>query len=341
VRRVKVWGPDGRILYSNDRREVGKVFPLTPSQQRALRTGGTVTGVSDLTKDESTRERELEPRLVETYTGVRATNGQRLLCEAYLSYEQIREQRQTVFKLLGLLAGLGVILFTSFQLGLGLVNLRWVRRRQAEFDEFARVVSDRARQRLARDLHDGTVQDLVGTALLLEGLLPSIRQTRLPEAERLLEGAVGSVRNSIQSLRSVMIEVYPRSFHERGLAAALDDLAQPMRTRGLDVHVTVLLRGHLSPSTSEAVFRSAQEALRNVMNHARARTARIRVDARGELVVLSITDDGIGMAKEDVASPAGHLGLEALRDIATERGDTLEIWSAPGVGTHVRMELRR
>jgi signal transduction histidine kinase len=89
------------------------------------------------------------------------------------------------------------------------------------------------------------------------------------------------------------------------------------------------------------VFRAAQEALRNVMTHARATTARIRVDARGELVVLSITDDGIGMAADDVASPSGHLGLDAMRDIANERGDTLEIWSAPGVGTHVTMELRR
>jgi signal transduction histidine kinase len=193
---------------------------------------------------------------------------------------------------------------------------------------------------LARDLHDGTVQDLVGTALLLEGLLQSIHGMRPPEAERLLEGAVGSVRNSIQSLRSVMIEVYPHSFHERGLDAALNDLAQPMRTRGLDVQITVLLQGRLSPSTSEAVFRSAQEALRNVVNHARATTARVRVDARGELVVLSITDDGMGMASEG-KSPTGHLGLDALRDIAAERSEILEIWSAPEVGTQVRMELKR
>lgn len=341
LRRVKVWSPEGRILYSDDRREIGKVFQLTPTQQSVLRTGKAIADVSDLSGDESTFERELGSRLLETYTLVHADNGQRALFETYMSYHQIREQREAVFTVLALLAVAGVVLFAGFQVGLARINLRWIRRRQDELDEQARAVSDRARQRLARDLHDGTVQDLVGTSYVVDGALQAVRRRDLPQAEMLLDGAADSVRNSIQSLRTVMIEVYPRTFHERGLAAALDDLALPLRTRGLKTLVTVDVEGELSPESSEAVYRGAQEAVRNIMKHARATTVRVRVETAGDQVTLQVIDDGIGMPPGLNGSPEGHLGLSALADIAGERRGCLEIWSAPGRGTHLRMEMQR
>src|SRR3954451_19013566 len=85
LRRVKVWSSEGRILYSDDRREIGDVFPLTGTQRRLLRTGGTWAEISDLSRAEDVLERRLEPRLVETYTAVRSDNGQRVLFETYLS----------------------------------------------------------------------------------------------------------------------------------------------------------------------------------------------------------------------------------------------------------------
>jgi two-component system NarL family sensor kinase len=343
LRRVKVWSSSGRVLYSDDAREVGHSFPLNASQRDALRTGKPVAEVSDLSREESELERRFGPRLLEIYTMVRSDDGQRVLFEAYISYDQVRDQRAAVFTMLSLLAAAGVVLFAGFQVALGRMNLRWVRRREEDLRERALLLSDRARERVARDLHDGTVQDLVGASYVVDGALQSIRGRGMKETERLMEGAASSVRSSIHSLRSVMIEVYPRTIQERGLAAALNDLARPMRTRGLNVEVSVDVHGHVSAETTEALYRAAQEAVRNILHHARAAAVRLCVDAAADAtyVRMRIIDDGVGLPPGRVRSPEGHLGLHALTDIVAERHGCLEIWSAPGKGTDVRMEMLR
>lgn len=339
LRRVKVWSSEGRILYSDDRREIGRVFALTDTQRQILRTGGALAEVSDLTRDEDVLERRLEPQLLETYTAVRSDDGEPVLFETYMSYAQLREQREAVFTMLSLLAAAGVVLFAGFQVALGRINLRWVRRQQQALEERSKVVSDRARQRLARDLHDGPVQDLVGASYLVDGALQSMKAGQIPQAEQLLAGATESVRGSIQSLRSVMVEVYPRTLHDRGLRAALDDLAQSLRARGLDVEVAVLGQEKLSSGTSEALYRAAQEAVRNVLHHAHAMAVRILVDAQDPYAVLQVIDDGVGMPPGISESPEGHLGLTSLMDIAVEGSGYLETSSAPEEGTQLRMEL--
>jgi two-component system, NarL family, sensor kinase len=341
LRRVKIWSREGRILYSDDRSEIGDVHALTASQLTALRTGRTLAEVSDLSRKEHVHERALGPRLLETYTGMRAENGQRFLFEMYMSYDQVREQREAVFRTLSALGVSGVLLFAGFQVALGRMNLRWVRRKQDELNEHANLVSERARQRMARDIHDGSLQDLIGASYVVNGALQAIRDRQLPDEERLLQRAADSLRSSIQSLRSVMIEVYPRTIHDRGLTAALNDLAQPLRIRGLDVDLRVDLDGYVCPQTAQALYRAAQEALRNVMHHAHAGAVLIRVQAPGEYVQMEIIDDGVGMPPGPIESPEGHLGLSALRDTVAERHGYLEIRSAPGKGTHITMEMQR
>lgn len=203
------------------------------------------------------------------------------------------------------------------------------------------MASDRARERLARDLHDGPVQDLVGASYLVDGALHSVRERGTAEADQLLVGAADWVRSSIQSLRSVMVELHPRTLRARGLGPALDDLAQPLRARGLGVEVAVVGEGSLSSETSEALYRAAQEAVRNVLHHARATSVRIVVDAQGHYAVLQVIDDGVGIPPGTMTSPEGHLGLSSLIDIAVERRGYLETRSAPGHGTCITMELPR
>ncbi|MGI8683440.1 MAG: ATP-binding protein [Mycobacteriales bacterium] len=87
--------------------------------------------------------------------------------------------------------------------------------------------------------------------------------------------------------------------------------------------------------------RVAQEAIRNVANHAGARTAVLRLTVSSTCAVLTVTDDGQGFEPEAVADrPAtGHLGLVVLRDIAADAGADLRLDSAPGQGTSVRLEV--
>jgi signal transduction histidine kinase len=93
----------------------------------------------------------------------------------------------------------------------------------------------------------------------------------------------------------------------------------------------------LPPEVEALFFRSAQEAVRNVLAHAEAARVDVRVRARGGRAVLEVEDDGRGF---DVAVHAeeGHLGLRLLDDLARDAGGRLEVHSEPGRGTCVRVE---
>ena len=343
VRRVKLWSADGKVLYSDDRAEIGKVYAMSDHKLEALRTNKAVEEVSNLEDSDSMRERPLGPQLIEVYVPVRTADGERVLFETYLSYNRVLEQREAVFRTLAGLALVGLVVLASLQLVIGLMNLRWLRRQQREAAEHARASAERDRRLLARNLHDGPVQELVGTAYVVEGARSSIRSGHLDAAEELLTTASSSVRDSVQSLRAGMVELYPRSIHQVGLAQALDDLAQPLRTRGVVVTVEILpshdIDRALDGEVVEVAHRCVQELLRNVQRHAEAREVAVTVELLPQALVLVVRDDGRGMPAHDVDAEHGHLGLQALADIAGDYRGSLEVWSGLDAGTEVRMEL--
>jgi len=344
VHRIKVWSPQGEVLYSNDRAEIGKRYPVSELKRKALVSNGPVEKVSDLSDSESRRERPLGSPLIEVYDPVPAAGGGRVLFEAYLSYNRIREQREAVVGTLAWLAVVGFVVLAAVQLTIGLANVRWMRRRQRALDEHARASAERDRRLLARNLHDGPIQDLVGTGYVVDGARSAIRAGRFDEADNLLATASASVRHSVQGLRAGIVELHPRSLHQVGLAQALDDLAQPLRTRGISVTIDLLpsreLDRHLDGALVEVAYRCVQELLRNILQHADARHVQVIVECCPETLCLSVSDDGRGLQVE-ADTEQGHLGLQALTDIATELRGSLEVWSAPGAGTEVRMELSR
>ena len=92
----------------------------------------------------------------------------------------------------------------------------------------------------------------------------------------------------------------------------------------------------LSRATETQLFGIGREALANVLRHARAESASVRIDVRPASVVLEVADDGCGF--ETAAPRAGHFGLDSMRSRADEIGAELHIISAPGRGTVVRVE---
>ena len=217
-------------------------------------------------------------------------------------------------------------------------------RSAAEVAEARRREEDRAvreRHRIARDLHDSVSQALFSTllhtrtaqkALKREGLTPSDPlQQSLDEIGELTRGAQSEMRALIYELGHAAVE--------GGLVAALSRHASMLRTRhGLDVGVEGAERLALSLHAQTELFNIGREALANVVKHAGASKAWVRVEARPGHVVVEVRDDGSGF--DPAARHPGHFGLESMHSRAAELGGVLTISSAPGAGTVVRVEAR-
>ncbi len=200
--------------------------------------------------------------------------------------------------------------------------------------------SDAERHRIARNLHDGVVQDLAAIALGLRS-----RADRDGEGDRVsMLHAADATAEAIEELRTLLHEIAPPDLQEVGFADALDELAEPLRDQGVEVRIEVApeaagVRG----AALTATYRIAQEALRNVAEHAAAHHVRVTVRCDGGHLELEIVDDGTGFSEEQRRHRAeeGHLGLRLIHDLARESGGGLRIESAPHQGTalHARLPI--
>ena len=185
------------------------------------------------------------------------------------------------------------------------------------------------------------VQDLAGASYVLAGAVDRAGTSGGVVRPADLEPAAAAVRQSIRALRTMLVEIYPPSLRSAGLGAALTDLAGPLRARGLVVDVDVELPADREPPEplDGLVFRVAQEALRNVVKHARASHVSIRLASEPDELELIVTDDGIGFDPSIIQTRVseGHVGLPVLSDLAGELGATLDVASAPGRGTSLRL----
>jgi signal transduction histidine kinase len=186
------------------------------------------------------------------------------------------------------------------------------------------------RRRIERDLHDGTQQRLVSIAMTL-GLAESKLAADRPAVEPVLREARDALTTALAELRELTQGIRPAILVERGLAAALDDLS---RRAALPVHLDVAISGRLPEQVEGAAYFVASEALANAAKHSHASEVRLVVAREGALLVLEITDDGIGGA-----TPGGGSGLRGLADRVEALGGRLTVSSPPGRGTTLRAEI--
>ncbi|MBL8132152.1 MAG: GAF domain-containing sensor histidine kinase [Anaerolineae bacterium] len=206
------------------------------------------------------------------------------------------------------------------------------------FEESITLGALQERNRLARDIHDTLAQGLSAIALHLEtaDLLldqdPQRARAAVQKALGLARGSLDEARRSVMDLRAAPLE-------QRRLADALDMLVARIAEEGhLQAHTEIIGRDRpLTPRLETGLFRIAQEALNNIVRHAHAHTFAIRYVAEPGRVTLTIEDDGDGFSPADVA--AGHFGLVGLNERARLLGGTLEICTAPGEGTEIRIEV--
>jgi signal transduction histidine kinase len=194
------------------------------------------------------------------------------------------------------------------------------------------------RARIARDLHDETIQALVaiGRQLDLLGLdLADVERAR----ERLdtLHSLVDRTREGLSRLSR---NLRPRVLEDLGLVAALKGLAAEMTSLGTATQVELIGDPRrFSPSIEYAVYRVAQEALSNVARHAGTGEASVQLALGDDALTLTVSDRGLGFVLRGADHEGTTHGLTSMRDRANEIGADLQVHTAPGEGTTVRLAV--
>ncbi len=199
-------------------------------------------------------------------------------------------------------------------------------------------VQEEERRAIARELHDETGQSLTGLLyslrLLERGASGEGPAGQIHELER-------TVQEVLENLHRMAANLRPASLDHLGLEAALrQHLAGVERKTGLTVRFRARgLDGDRMPPMVEAtLYRVVQEAMTNVVRHARATSVDVLAERKGEFVSVLIEDDGVGF---DPAESGGttHLGLIGMKERAETLGGTFVVESAPGAGTTVVVEV--
>lgn len=233
--------------------------------------------------------------------------------------------------LLTLVGGLGL----AVGLGWLALRIRRERRRYALLADLAQhqVVSrEEERARVARELHDGPVQELNVMALeASSGLAAQVEPERLRAVATELRNLAGGLR--------------PAALDRFGLATALGDLCSAVEARCVATLIETRIPAHLPPlgvNTELAVYRVAQEALHNAVTHGKARRVDVVLTESGGGIRLTVTDDGVGFPKglhiADVVR-SGHYGLAGMQERARGAGGTFALGPGPEGGACVSIWL--
>lgn len=193
------------------------------------------------------------------------------------------------------------------------------------------------RARLARELHDSVAQALYGITLGAKTARATLDRDPVRTRES-LEYTIRLAEGGVSEMKALLFSLRPDALEEGGLVAALAQTAHALEARhGLTVHADTPEEPALAPHAQAAAYRVAQEALHNVVKHARAREVWLSLREEGGTVRLSVRDDGRGF--DPAALPGGTLGQRSMRERAREAGGELTVQSGPGAGTAVTLTL--
>jgi PAS domain S-box-containing protein len=202
------------------------------------------------------------------------------------------------------------------------------------------------RNRLARELHDSVSQALFSMTLHARAAQKALDRAGDGDRDRQLAKAAADVTalreltaSALADMRALIFELRPDAVTEHGLVDALTRQATALALRnGTEITVTgPSARLPLPPQAEEQAYRIALEALHNAVKHANATAIRVDVTDLDDAVAITVTDDGRGF--DPTTSRPGHLGMTSMRERAVQVCADLQISTAPGTGTTVRLTL--
>jgi len=271
---------------------------------------------------------------VTSIVGVPIVNGDRIF--GTMCVMSLERRKRFLDRDVAVLTGIGRQAGIAIENAYLYENLRYYARRITQSQESER-------KRIARELHDDTIQSLIALSRRLEGLatgeepLPEAAAERIGELWRQTTEMIRRVREFSQNLR-------PSVLDDLGLLPTLEELTTDLeRQAGLKTEFRAVgERRRLSSEVELTLFRIAQEALSNVRRHAKASKVTTTVELADSVARVRIEDDGVGFRPpkltDDLRAEDG-LGLIGMHERARLLGGSLQIESEPGVGTVVVAEV--
>jgi signal transduction histidine kinase len=201
------------------------------------------------------------------------------------------------------------------------------------------TAQEEERKRIARELHDSTSQSLTSLLIGLKTLEDTCQLCRKQSGVSDLRSIAGKTLDDVHTLA---VQLRPSVLDDFGLPEAVRRQVADCQKRypiNIDLAITGLDDCRLPPAVETALYRITQEALTNIIRHAKAETASIFIERSEDQVLAIIDDDGQGFDPERIERQDGHLGLYGIRERAELLSGHLVIESEPGAGTSLYVEI--
>jgi PAS domain S-box-containing protein len=285
---------------------------------------------------ETSAERSERERMLQAEGGRQGVSVPLMARARLVGAIQLLTRRQRSFSLqqLSLMEAVGQ------QVGVAVENARLY-----EQAEQAAALSERSR--LARELHDSVTQSLYSLTMYTEAAARLLTTGKEAAAAEYLRDARDTAQEALREMRLLIFELRPPALEEGGLAGALQARLDAVEKRaGVQAELRVvgvegMVDAEWLPLTvQQELYHIAQEALNNSLKHAKARNLQVSLQLKHDTVRLEVLDDGTGF-DPTTAEARGGLGLPGMRERVQRIGGQLQIASAPGQGTTVRVEVPR
>jgi PAS domain S-box-containing protein len=212
------------------------------------------------------------------------------------------------------------------------------------YDQAEQSAALTERNRLARELHDSVTQSLYSVTLYAEAAARLLIAGQSKMAADHLRELRDTAQEALREMRLLIFELRPPTLEKSGLVAALQARLDSVEGRGgvqaeLDVEGAEQA-GRVPSAIQEELYQIAREALNNILKHAHSQHVHIQVKFHDTATSLEVCDDGIGFEMAKVQDKGG-MGLTGMRERAQKIGAELQVTSAPGRGTTVRVKTSR